>query len=114
MKKEKKQTEVRADENCNDSQCTIHGELAARGRIFEGTVVRKFPRRIAIEFERTIFVKKYERYAKTRTRIHARISKCMESDVSVGDYVQVRECRPLSKIIHFVFIKKIRSKETKK
>jgi ribosomal protein S17 len=37
----------------------------------------------------------------------------MENNIQIGDYVQVQECRPLSKIIHFVLIKKIRSKENK-
>jgi len=32
----------------------------------------------------------------------------MEKEVNVGDLVRVQECRPLSKIIHFVVIKKIK------
>jgi len=100
-------------EKCNDEQCPIHGKLSARGRIFAGNVIRKFPKRIAIEFERTLFIKKYERYMKKKTRLHARVSRCMEN-VEVGDYVQVQECRPLSKIIHFVLIKIIRKKSEKK
>jgi len=31
-----------------------------------------------------------------------------------GDFIQVQECRPLSKIIHFVVIKKIKDGEDKK
>ena len=94
---------------CSDLQCPVHGELSARGRIFEGSVVRKLPRRIAIEFERTVFIKKYERYAKKKTRVHARLPDCMKQ-VEIGDYVRVRECRPLSKIIHFVLIEILRKK----
>lgn len=94
---------------CSDRQCAIHGTLVSRGRIFEGTVIKKFDRRIVIEFERTVYVAKYERYAKKKTKIHARLPNCQ--NVEVGDYVQIQECRPLSKIIHFVFIKKIRGKE---
>jgi small subunit ribosomal protein S17 len=96
-----------------DNQCPVHGTLAARGRVFEGTVIKKFVRRIVIEFERTVYVRKYERYAKKKTRLHARVPRCMETKVQIGDYVQVQECRPLSKIIHFVFIKKLRDKEGK-
>ena len=95
---------------CNDEQCPIHGTLSSRGRIFEGTVIKKFPRRIAIEFERTVYLRKYERYMKKRTKLHARLPKCCENSISIGDYVQIRECRPLSKIIHFVYIKTIREK----
>lgn len=99
------------DSKCSDKQCPVHGTLSARGRIFEGIVIKKLPRRIAIEFERTLFIKKYERYIKKRTKIHARLPSCFEEHVKVGDYVQIRECRPLSKIIHFVYIKTIRTKE---
>jgi len=78
-----------------------------RGRIFEGTVIKKFPTRIVIEFERTVRVQKYERFYKKRSRMHARIPSGMQ--VEVGDYVKIQECRPLSKIIHAVVIEKIRS-----
>jgi len=105
--KKKKGAEV-----CKDSQCPIHGTLAARGRIFSGLIMKKFPRRIAIEVERTVYNRKYERYAKKKTRLHARLPACMK-DIEEGDYAQIRECRPLSKIIHFVMIKKLRAKEKK-
>jgi len=103
----KKKTEI-ADAVCNDKDCHIHGNLKTRGRVFEGKVTRKFHKRITIEFERMIYVRKYERYAKSKTKIHARLPNCMEKDINIGDLVQVRECRPLSKIIHFVIIKKIK------
>lgn len=96
---------------CKDRDCPFHGKLKVRGRIFEGKVKSKFPRRISIEFERMIYVKKYERYAKSKTKIHARLPACMEDKINIGDTVLVRECRPLSKIIHFVVIKKIRPGE---
>jgi small subunit ribosomal protein S17 len=81
----------------------------SRGRTFEGYVIKKFPKRVVIEFERTVFVPKYERYSKKKTRLHARITEEMISQINVGDYVKIRECRPLSKIIHFIVIEKIRS-----
>ena len=113
MKKEKIEKNVAKSSNsCTDEQCPIHGSLKVRGRQFKGYVIRKFPRRIAIEFERIIHIRKYERYAKKKTRIHARVSKCKEDEVKVGDYVLVGECRPLSKIIHFVYLGKV-SKEEK-
>ncbi len=108
IKMENKKEKVIEVGKCNDKQCPEHGSLATRGRIFEGGVIKKFPRRIVIEFERTVFVKKYERYAKTKTKLHARLPKCKQEIVSVGDYVQIQECRPLSKIIHFVYLKTIR------
>jgi len=98
---------------CMDKDCHIHGTLKVRGRIFEGRVIKKFPKRIVIEFERMIYVRKYERYAKSRTKIHARLPFCMEANINLGDLIQVGECRPLSKITHFVVIKKIKSKDEK-
>lgn len=86
--------------------------VPTRGRVFEGTVTKKFPMRIVIEAERTVFVKKYERFYKKVMRIHARIPNGFE--VAVGDYVKVQECRPLSKIIHAVLIEKVRGAEASK
>ena len=86
-------------------------KLHPRGRIFEGNVIKKFPKRVVIQFERTIYVTKYERYAKTRTKIHARLPENMEDKINVGDLIKVQECRPLSKIIHFVVVEKLKSKE---
>ena len=83
--------------------------VGTRGRTFEGTVTKKFPKRIVIEFEKTVYIPKYERYFKRKTKLHARLPEGM--DIEVGDYVKIRECRPLSKIIHFVVIEKIRSAE---
>ena len=89
----------------------LEKEISPRGRTFEGIVKKKFHKRITIEFERMIYVKKYERYAKSRTRIHARLPEIMEKEINIGDLIKVQECRPLSKIIHFIVIKKIKSKE---
>ncbi|MCK4553123.1 30S ribosomal protein S17 [Candidatus Pacearchaeota archaeon] len=94
---------------CRDKDCHVHGNLKVRGRTFEGKVIKKFHKRIAIEFERMIYVRKYERYKKSRTKIHARLPVCMEKEINVGDLIKVQECRPLSKIIHFVVIEKIKS-----
>jgi ribosomal protein S17 len=89
--------------------------VPTRGRTFEGFVVKKFLKRIVLEFERTVFVQKYERFYKKKTRLHARLPDSMANDINVGDYIQIKECRPLSKIIHFIVIKKIaRDNEAKK
>lgn len=98
---------------CGDKDCYIHGNLKTRGRFFEGTVIKKFPKRVVIEFERMVYVRKYERYIKYRTKIHARLPNCMKDQINLGDYIKVQECRPLSKIINFSVIKKIRNKEEK-
>jgi len=114
MKKINKQAEKNTENSCHQKDCPVHGSLKVRGRSFEGIVKKKFHKRICIEFERMIYIKKYERYTKTKTKIHARLPVCMEKDINVGDLIQIKECRPLSKIIHFVVVKKIKSMENKK
>jgi small subunit ribosomal protein S17 len=111
IKKQEKNEMKEQSTSCNDIKCPFHGELKARGRTFRGTVIRKFPKRVVIEFERTLYVKKYERYSKSKTKLHAKLSDCLAPSINVGDYIEIVECRPLSKIIKFVVIKKIRDKE---
>lgn len=108
--KEKNKTEIETKEEakCNDIDCPFHGELSLRGRTFKGVVIKKFPRRLCIEFERTVYIKKYERYAKKKTKLHARLPDCLKDQINIGDYIEIKECRTLSKIIHFVTVKKIR------
>ena len=80
--------------------------VGTRGRIFYGNVIKKFPNRIVIEFDRSVYITKYERFMKKKTKLHARIPQGME--VEVGDYVKVQECRPLSKIIHFIALEVVK------
>jgi len=108
MTKTKQEKQVKEKVICNDVDCPFHGKLKARGRTFKGIVVSKHNRRISIEFERMIYIRKYERYSKTKTKIHARLPQCFEKDINLGDLIKIQECRPLSKIIHFVVIEKIK------
>lgn len=96
--------------SCADQFCPIHGlkPLKIRGRTFEGKVIKKLPGRITIIFERMISIPKYERYEKRKTKLHARLPDCLAKDINIGDTVKIGECRHLSKMIHFVVIKKIR------
>ena len=103
MKEEKAKTQER-------NKAKIVG---TRGRTFEGKVIKKFPKRVVIGFERTIYVKKYERYKKSRTKIHARLTDEMANKINVGDLIKVQECRPLSKIIHFIVMGKVEKNKIK-
>ena len=109
--KQTKTVEKKHETKCNDRCCPKHGEIAVRGRSFRGTVITKFPKRVCIEFDRTLFVKKYERYSKRKTKLHARLPDCMAAEVNIGDYIEITECRPISKIIHFIVTKKIHGAE---
>ncbi len=92
---------------CQDKNCHIHGTLKVHGKVFQGKVIRKFSKRVTIEFERATYVRKYERFARHKTRIHARLPECMEDEIHIGEIIKIQECRPLSKIIHFVVIEKV-------
>jgi small subunit ribosomal protein S17 len=105
----KKKESTKVSENSNKKNA-----VKLRGRTFEGTVINKLHGRITIEFERLIYVSKYESYEKRKTKIHARLPKELEETINVGDWVEVAECRPLSTIIKAVVTKKIRSAEGKK
>ena len=107
-----KKTEEKETVSCSDKLCPVHGSipLKVRGRTFEGEVIKKLPGRITIRFERFFYIPKYERYEKRNTKIHARLPDCMKEKINLGDYIEIGECRPVSKIIHCVVIKKIRSK----
>ena len=88
--------------------------ISTRGQIFKGRVIRKFPNRITIELERTVYIPKFERYTKRKTRIHARLPDELIHEVHEGDLVKVQECRPLSKIIHFMTIEIVKKSQEKK
>lgn len=113
MENKEKPKAAGATAECNDRDCPFHGSLKARGRIFKGRVIRKFSRRVTIEFERMVYFRKFERYAQMKTKIHARLPECMKKNIEVGDMIRIQECRPLSKIIHFVVIEKIDEKKNK-
>jgi small subunit ribosomal protein S17 len=84
--------------------------VGTRGRFFKGQVTKKFATRVVIELERTVYVPKYERYYKKKTKLHAKLPESL--DIQVGDMVKIQETRPQSKIIHFKVIDKIsRGKE---
>jgi small subunit ribosomal protein S17 len=110
-KKTEKMEKKEIVDTCKDKNCPIHGNLKTRGKTFKGIVISKHEKRIAIEIERMVYIKKYERYAKSKAKIHARLPSCMEKNTNIGDLVKIQECRPLSKIVHFVVIKKLKDVE---
>ena len=91
---------------CKDRFCIVHGGFNTRGRSFSGEVTKIFGQRAVIEFQRKVFIKKYERYAKAKTKLHAHIPECLKGQIEVGDLVTIQECRPISKIKHFVVLRK--------
>jgi small subunit ribosomal protein S17 len=116
MVKEIKTKKTESKVSCADKTCPFHGSdaIKLRGRTFEGTVVNKLHGRVKIEFERFLYDRKYERFDKRRTRLHARLPDCLKEQIQLGDWIEIKECRKLSKIISFYVTRKIRSKHEQK
>jgi small subunit ribosomal protein S17 len=81
---------------CSDDNCPFHGTLSVRGQIIEGTVASTdMEKTVVVEREYDVFVPKYDRYMKRRSRVAAHAPACL--DTQVGDTVHIAETRPLSK-----------------
>ena len=110
-KKQTTKTESKEMKDKAGAEKVVGNMAGTRGRIFEGTIIKKFPGRVVIVFDRTVYLQKYERFYKKRSKMHARIPAGM--NLEIGDYIKIQECRPLSKIIHAMVIEKVRSADNK-
>lgn len=91
---------------CDDPNCPFHGTLSVRGRIFESDVVsNRMDKTVTVQQSHLQLERKYKRYSKSTTRIHAHNPPCI--DAKEGDRVRIGECRPLAKTVSFVVIEKI-------
>ncbi|MFA9517508.1 30S ribosomal protein S17 [Halopenitus sp. H-Gu1] len=78
-------------------KCPFYGQLSVRGQTREGTVVSTdMEKTVIVEREYDVFVPKYDRYMKRRSRIPAHVPGVLDP-LSVGDEVTIAETRPLSK-----------------
>ncbi|MCD4740385.1 30S ribosomal protein S17 [archaeon] len=78
--------------------------LKVRGNVFKGTVVSdKMKKSVVVERKLLRYLPKYERYARTRSRITAHVPEGME--VKTGDNVEIGETRRISKTKNFVILK---------
>jgi small subunit ribosomal protein S17 len=90
-------------EECNDANCPFHGTLPVRGQVITGKVVSdRMQDSVVIVRDYLQYVKKYKRYEKRSSKIHAHSPPCI--GVKVGDSVKIAECRPLSKTKKFVVV----------
>jgi small subunit ribosomal protein S17 len=88
---------------CSDDLCPFHGTLGIRGRLIQGKVVSaKAPKMVVVQQEYPRIIKKYKRYARSQSKIHAHRPTCI--DVKEGDIVLTAECRPISKSVSFVVV----------
>ncbi len=90
-------------ETCNDPKCPWHGHVKIRGQILRGIVVKaKMHRTVVVRHDYYYYVRKYKRYEKRHTHIHAHNPPCINA--REGDEVIIGETRPLSKTVHFVVL----------
>lgn len=74
-------------------------EFSVRGRSFTGIVISaRMSKTVTVEWPRRKYVPKYQRYEKRRTRVKAHD----ELGANVGDTVEIRETRPISKTKNFL------------
>ncbi|UUX91732.1 30S ribosomal protein S17 [Methanoplanus endosymbiosus] len=91
------------EKECNDVNCPFHGTLPVRGQVITGKVVSdKMQGSVVIARDYLHYVKKYKRYEKRSSKIHAHNPSCL--GVKVGDTVKIAECRPISKTKKFVVV----------
>ena len=100
----KEEQQNNQEEKCLDRRCPEHGDISVRGRNFKGYVKKIVGNRAVVEWERILYVYKYERYEKRRSKIHSHIPSCLLNKVKNGSYVLIGECRPLSKITHSIVL----------
>jgi len=90
-------------EGCNDEHCPFHGQLAIRGKLFDGKVTSAKARKtITLQKESPVFYTKFKRYARSKNTIHAHVPDCLV--VNDGDHVLTAECRPISKSVSYVVV----------
>lgn len=85
-------------------------KITTRGRTFTGKVIRaKMAKTVTVEWEKTKYIPKYERYEKSRTRVKAHNPESINA--KEGDTVVIKETRPLSKTKHFIVTQIIGNQE---
>ncbi len=91
------------EKECDDVNCPFHGTLPVRGQVITGKVVSdRMQGSVVVGRDYLHYVKKYKRYEKRSSHIHAHHPPCI--DLKVGDMVKIAECRPLSKTKKFVVV----------
>ena len=88
---------------CTDVNCPFHGTLPVRGQVITGKVVSdRMMGTVVVERNFMHYIRKYKRYEKRSSKLHAHSSPCIQA--KVGDMVKIAECRPLSKSTTFVVV----------
>jgi len=94
---------VHPKKDCNDKNCPFHSHQKIRGRLIKCRVIKTDPFKSAtVTFNRIQPLKKYERYEKRTSKLHAHNPPCINA--AAGDEVLIAETSPISKTKSFVII----------
>jgi len=92
-----------SDSKYYDQNCPFTGGLSVKNELLVGVVIKKDTHRSAtIGWDRLMYVPKYERYEKRRSRLRVHNPACI--DAKIGKKVVVARTRPLSKTKNHVII----------
>lgn len=88
---------------CDDDECPWHGHIKVRGQIFIGKVIKaRMKNTVVVEREYLVYNRKYMRYERRRSRIHAHNPSCINA--KEGDVVVIGETRPIAKSVSKVVL----------
>ncbi len=91
------------EKSCTDQKCPFHGQLAVKNELFTGKIIKRDTNRSAtLEWNKSVFVPKYERYEVRRYRLRVHNPTCL--DAHIGDKVIAAKTRPLSKTKNLVIV----------
>ena len=72
--------------DCTDKKCPFHGEIAVKKEFFTGKIVKRDTNRSAtIEWFRSVYIPKYERYEVRRSKMRVHNPPCV--DAQIGEEV---------------------------
>jgi len=99
-------------EKCTDPKCPVHGSLKVRGNVFTGKVIAaKADKMVTVKRVLVKKLRKYERYKKILSTVHAHNPKCISA--KEGDTVRIGETRKISKTKNFAVLKVVKKDEEK-
>lgn len=91
------------DSAYHHKNCPFTGNLAVKKELLSGVVIKKdMNKSVTIEWNRSKYVPKYERYEVRRSRLRAHNPPCL--DAQVGQKVLAARTRPLSKTKNHVIL----------
>lgn len=97
---------------CTDKKCPFHGQLTVKKELFRGQVIKRDVHHSAtIEWSRSCYLPKYERYELRRSRLRVHNPPCL--DAQAGQMVLAAKSRPLSKTKNHVIIQIFKKEEKK-